>query len=310
MADVPTPYARWLRRELAADPPRVPSLLITVFGDALMPHGGSAWLSTLIRLLGLFGVNERAVRTGVFRVARDGWITAAALGRRSRYRVTQEGAVRFAHAFHRVYDAPFEPWNGEWEALVVHGEGIGPAARRHLRDELGWAGFAAFAPGLYLRPARGDGVALRIAESLGVSRAVTTFEARESVDGVLAGLAERADVVYALPALAGDYRRFLARYSGVAEALAHGAPPTPAQAFAIRTLLVHAYRRVRLRDPQLPRAVLADDWPGGDAYMLCRTLHRATRDGAQAHLASTLALDGDVLAPSLRDYARRFGQAI
>jgi phenylacetic acid degradation operon negative regulatory protein len=246
----------------------------------------------------------------VFRVARDGWLAADSLGRRSRYRVTQEGAVRFAHAFHRVYDAPFEPWNGEWEALVAHGEGLGPAARRHLRDELGWAGFAAFAPGVYLRPARGDGVALRIAESLGVTRAVTTFEARESAAGGLAGLAARAEAVYALPALAGEYRRFLARYSGVADALARGARPTPAQAFAIRTLLVHAYRRVRLRDPQLPRAVLADDWPGGDAYMLCRTIHRATRDAALAHLASTVALDGETLEPPARAHARRFGEAI
>ena len=29
-------YARWIKRELAADPPRVPSLLITVYGDALV----------------------------------------------------------------------------------------------------------------------------------------------------------------------------------------------------------------------------------------------------------------------------------
>ena len=56
--------ARWIRRELAADPPRVPSLIVTVWGDALVPHGGTAWLATLIALLAGFGVNERAVRTG------------------------------------------------------------------------------------------------------------------------------------------------------------------------------------------------------------------------------------------------------
>ena len=89
-------------------------------------------------------------------------------------------------------------------------------------------------------------------------------------------------------ALAGEYRRFLARFAGVADALARHAGPTPAQAFAIRTLLVHAYRRVRLRDPQLPRAVLADDWPGADAYGSARTIHRGMRDGAEAHLAATV----------------------
>ena len=32
---------RWIRRELAADPPRAPSLIVTVWGDALAPHGGA-----------------------------------------------------------------------------------------------------------------------------------------------------------------------------------------------------------------------------------------------------------------------------
>ena len=309
MADAAPLYARWIRRELLADPPRVPSLLITVFGDALVPHGGSAWLAMLIRLLAGFGVNERAVRTGVFRVARDGWLEAEALGRRSRYRVTAEGAVRFAHAFHRVYDVPFEPWDGEWEALVAHGEELGPAARRHLRDELGWVGFAAFAPGVYLRPARRDGIASRIVEQLGIARSVTAFEAREAEVGSLAGLASRAEAVYALPSLAGEYRRFLARFAGVADALAR-TRPAPAQAFAIRTLLVHAYRRVRLRDPQLPRAVLAGDWPGADAYRLARTIHRATHDAAEAHLAACADEDGEALAPIGVAYTKRFAEAL
>ena len=225
--------ARWIRRELAADPPRAPSLIVTVWGDALVPHGGAAWLATLIRLLGAFGVNERAVRTGIFRIARDGWLAAEPVGRRSRYRLTPEGDERFARAFHRVYDAPFEPWDGGWEAVVAHAEGIGPATRRHLRDELAWAGFAAFAPGVYLRPARRDGAPVRIVESLGIERAVTGFDARDAADAGLSTLAARAETVYALSALAGDYRRFLARFSGVARAFRERSGPDPAQAFAI-----------------------------------------------------------------------------
>ena len=304
MTDGAASYARWIRRELAADPPRVPSLLITVYGDALVPRGGAAWLATLIRLLAGFGVNERAVRTGVFRVARDGWLEAESLGRRSRYRVTAQGAARFDHAFHRVYDVPFTPWNGEWEALVAH-EGLGPAARRHLREELGWAGYAAFAPGLFLRPAKQDGAAQRVVAALGLARSVTAFDARESEAAGLQGLASRAEIVYALPALAGDYRRFLARFSGVASALER-ARPTPAEAFVLRTLLVHAYRRVRLRDPQLPREVLAEDWPGAEAYALSRAIHRATRVAAAEHLDATAELDGEALPPSGAAYARRF----
>ena len=59
-----------------ASPPRAPSLIVTVWGDALAPHGGAVVLPGLIGLLAPFGINERLVRTSVFRLARDGWLAA------------------------------------------------------------------------------------------------------------------------------------------------------------------------------------------------------------------------------------------
>src|SRR6185437_7253837 len=90
--------ARWIARRLARDPPRARSLIVTMWGDALAPHGGRVWLTTLIRLLAPFGVSERLVRTSVFRLVRDGWLAGEASGRRSRYRLTTDGERRFAHA--------------------------------------------------------------------------------------------------------------------------------------------------------------------------------------------------------------------
>ena len=66
----------------------------------------------------------------------------------------------------------------------------------------------------------------------------------------------------------------LARFGGVAPALRRA---TPEQAYVVRTLLVHAYRRLRLRDPQLPREVLSTDWPGAAAYALARGLYRSAQ---------------------------------
>ena len=78
--------ARWIRRTLADDPPRARSLIVTVWGDALAPHGGEVWLAGLIRLLAPLGLNDRLVRTSVFRLARDGWLAGETRGRRSRCR--------------------------------------------------------------------------------------------------------------------------------------------------------------------------------------------------------------------------------
>src|SRR5216110_817829 len=107
--------SRWIRRALASDPPRARSLIVTVWGDALAPHGGIVWLAGLIRLMTPFGINERLVRTSVFRLVRDGWLTAQSHGRRSRYQLTREGMRRFDQAHHRIYTTANPVWDGEWE---------------------------------------------------------------------------------------------------------------------------------------------------------------------------------------------------
>jgi phenylacetic acid degradation operon negative regulatory protein len=284
--------ARWIRRQLEADPPRAPSLIVTIWGDSIAPDRGEVWLSTLFRLLAPFGINERAVRTGMFRLARSEWYEARPVGRRSRYRLTPAGTEGFERAFHRVYDPPFAAWSGDWEGLIAPAEAAGAAARKRLRDELAWAGYGRFASGVYLRPARRDGAADRIARSLRLNDAVTAFVARDVARTALPGPAARAEAVWSLAALAGEYRRFLARFGGVAAGF-RDTDADPEQAFVVRTLLVHAYRRVRLRDPQLPREVLADDWPGAAAYELARGLYRVARPRADAFTADVFVEEGE-----------------
>jgi phenylacetic acid degradation operon negative regulatory protein len=296
---------RWIRRELAAEAPRVPSLIVTIWGDALAPQGDEFWLSTILRLLAPFGVNERAMRTGVFRLHRGGWLQPRAIGRRSRYRLTAAGAEGFERAFHRVYDSPFPPWDGSWEGVIAGAELKGPAVRKRLRDELAWAGYGRFGADVFLRPARRDGAADRIGQALRLSEAMTAFSARDLPDTTVPGLRARAEAVWSLAALAGDYRRFLARFSGVVSAFDKPSVE-PEQAFVVRTLLMHAYRRVRLRDPQLPRDVLADDWPGADAYALARALYRATRPRAEQFVREALAAEAEPAKSRAAEVPHRF----
>src|SRR5690242_1836566 len=144
--------ARWIRRTLAEDPPRARSLVITVWGDALAPHGGEAWLAGLIPLLAPLGINERLTRTSVFRLARDGWLAAETQGRHSRYRLTAEGRARFEAAYRRIYAPPPGDWSGEWEIVIDPPLAASAAERARLRDELRWDGFGTLASGLYVRP--------------------------------------------------------------------------------------------------------------------------------------------------------------
>jgi phenylacetic acid degradation operon negative regulatory protein len=71
-----------------------------------------------------------------------------------------------------------------------------------------------------------------------------------------------AKACWQLDALDAAYRGFLAAFGPVADEIAGGTRLTDAQAFQLRTLLVHDWRRVVLRDPLLPGAMLPEGWPG------------------------------------------------
>jgi phenylacetic acid degradation operon negative regulatory protein len=71
--------------------------------------------------------------------------------------------------------------------------------------------------------------------------------------------------------IAASYRDFVSAYRPLLDALERGAALTTLDAMAARTLLIHDWRRIVLRDPGLPAALLPADWPGEEARA---TMHR------------------------------------
>jgi phenylacetic acid degradation operon negative regulatory protein len=298
---------RWIRRELKAVPLRGPSLIITVWGDAIAPHGGAVMLAGLIELLAPFGINERRVRTSVFRLAGEGWLAAKPVGRESLYRLTREGARRFEQAYRRIYDAPIERWDEAWEIVIA--DRLSAPERRTLRQELGWEGFGSLAPGVFARPARAPSTVARIATALRLGGRIVAVRAFD--DASLGGqtLLSAVPRSWDLDGVAADYRRFIAGFGGVIQRFRQSGSDAhdPTQSFIVRTLLIHAYRRVLLRDPQLPVALLPLDWPGAAAYALCRDFYRLTHRAAERHLLATLRTERGALPPAAPGFYRRFG---
>ncbi len=303
---LPDPHVRrWIARELAAAPPRAPSLIITVWGDGIAPHGGAVMLPGLIRLLASVGINERLTRTSVFRLARERWLTARRRGRRSLYRLTTSGATRFAQAYRRIYAPPDTNWDGDWAIVIADG----PAARRRqaLRDELRWEGFGVLAPGVYARPVHAaDAVPPAIT---GHGAGIFVVRARDVAGQSGDSLAAAVPRAWDLTGIAADYRKFLRRFGGVIERFrrTREAGHDPRQCFVVRTLLIHEYRRVLLRDPRLPVALLPLDWPGAAAYALCRDFYRLTHRSAERHLVAVLEGPQGVLPPANTAFYERFG---
>jgi phenylacetic acid degradation operon negative regulatory protein len=264
-------------------------------------------LAGLMDLLAPFGINERLVRTSVFRLGREGWLKAKPVGRESLYRLTRDGARRFRQAYRRIYSPPVEGWDESWEIVVADG----PTAekRRALKQELQWEGFGTLASGVFARPATAPSAVPRIAAALHVERDIAVV--RASDDPILGGrtLASLVPQAWDLSGLSAHYRQFLRRFGKVIERfrMADKATLDPAQAFIVRTLLIHGYRRVLLRDPQLPATLLPLDWPGAAAYALCRDFYRLTHRAAERHLLATLKNAHGTLPPASAEFYERFG---
>jgi phenylacetic acid degradation operon negative regulatory protein len=280
----------WIRRQLVHAPPRAKSLVVTVWGDSIAPHGGAIWLSALIGLLEPFGINERLTRTSVYRLTQEGWLVSRQEGRRSLYRLTSQGRRRFEHAYRRIYVPPAtDPWNGDWNLLIAPPSSIDESARRELRKELQWDGFGVVAPGVFARPARaGDASALEeTVLALGISGRVAIANAH-GLPRAAGSIASLSKDCWDLKSVAAAYRGFVARFRSVADALDAGATPDAQQCFVLRTLLIHEFRRVTLHDPQLPAELLPARWPEAAAYALCAALYRRVHRGAERYLADAL----------------------
>ena len=285
---------------------RAGSLIVTVFGDAIAPRGGIVWIGSLIGALGDFGISERLVRTSVFRLAKDGWLDVEQVGRRSYYRLTEDGANRFAQATHRIYGEPRQSWAGDW--CLVLTAGLDGAARDAARRELGWLGFASIAGDLLAHPSPDpddlDEALRRIpaGDRLVVMQART--DGRWTRNGGMRRLVRRS---WNLGDIEGRYQAFLDRFRPVMSAGRRSRTIAPRTAFHVRTLLVQEYRKVLLRDPLLPAELLPRDWHGVPAYQLCRNLYRQVYAAADEFLGEAMETADGPLPPPSPDFYRRFG---
>lgn len=298
----------WIDDFLATEPPRSKSLVVTIFGDSIVPHGGMVWLGSLIELLAPFGVNERLLRTSVFRLAQEGWLGAQRDGRRSSYAITAPAMQRFAHAYRRIYAPLNHRWDGSW-TLVINGDGaLNAAERSALRKELLWEGYGAIASGIMGHPAAEAVVLDELLQRLGLAGKVFVVQGKALRQVCGRPLTDLLASGWDLSEVATAYRQFIERFAPLAALLHQPACSfTPEQAFVMRTLVIHAYRRVQLHDPQLPLELLPAPWPGSQAYQLAREIYLAVQAMAEQHIDAALRKEDAAAPVAAAAYFERFG---
>lgn len=288
------------------------SLIITVFGDAILPRGGRVWLGSLIRLLEPLELNERLIRTSVFRLVKEEWLRTETIGRRADYVLTPSGRRRFDEAAKHIYASHAPLWDRRWRLILVVGE-LDPKVREQVRRALFWQGFGALGADCYVHPSADLSSVLDTLITEGLSSALGALMPLFAADSRSAQSASDADLVrraWDLGALADAYRDFVVTYQPILDELRrdHLANVCEQDAFLLRALLIHDYRRLLLRDPELPEVLLPAGWPGQQARLLCKELYKRLEPLSNRHLEQQLCLaDGSTPAEDTT-LAERFPQ--
>jgi phenylacetic acid degradation operon negative regulatory protein len=262
------------RRELGATSAR--SLLLTVLGEFVLPRGEPVWTHVLLDVLGGLGVESKSARQALARTAAEGLLVSGRAGRRVRWSLTEAGHRLLTDGATRIYGfgGSIQVWDGRWLVLLISVPEARRQLRHRLRTRLAWAGLGSPAPGVWLTPdpTKQDEVA-GVVEDLGLAGVTSSFV------GPFGAIGTEQDVVaqaWDLAEVETAYEEFLATF-GAAD------PDTPDEVLRHQIHLVHAWRRFPFLDPQLPAALLPDDWAGARAATLFSHQHERWHAPAQQH---------------------------
>jgi phenylacetic acid degradation operon negative regulatory protein len=290
---MPLPMSHPLARivdQLKREPSRTGSIAITLFGDAIVPRGGSVWLGTLLAFFETLDIDSGVVRTAMSRLAADGWFERSKVGRNSFYRLAAKGRQTFDAAVRHVYNPQPSNWTGRFELLLIGNGGDRDVAREALRA----AGFGSPLPGVWVAP---SGVPVPAEASAAIRLEVSA----EDVSG-----RRLLSESWPLQLTADGYLKFIKTFEPLRGWLTRREHLSEADAFTARILLIHHYRRVVLRDPLLPVSLLPKDWPGGAARQLCSELYRSLIPASEQWLDKHGASARGALPPASAELQQRF----
>lgn len=234
-------------------PQRVWSVVVSLFGDLAQNDGDRISGALLQKIVEAAGIRPEAMRVALHRLRKDGWLESQREGRESYHYLSAFGRAQSAGVTPRIY-ATSVNLAADWHFLIAL---EGDAGTRAALDQfLLSPDYTPLAGGLALGagpvPAACDGLLAVSAQTLSVP-----------------GWIHDSVCPPSLVAAAGSLEQALVAVAGL---LSSGGRPGPLARATLRTLIVHAWRRVLLRHADLPDAFFPPDWRGPACRVLVAQL--------------------------------------
>jgi len=288
----------------ARRPVRAGSLIVTFFGDTILPRGGSVATQSLLNTMELFGLGQGVVRTALSRLCAEDMFARTRSGRNSFYHLTEKARGEYSEASDIIYaDPPPEKWDGSWISVLLteraeHDEGA-------LRKALTGLGLAKFGPLIHMRPANLSRAARYKLECLLDDQPALVIEGEGGP--IPPGFKAAVDGVWDLERISRGYDQFVRRYQPIALGLARDGGLDARQSMMLRLLVIHDYRQLALKDPMLPLEILPMSWQGELAREICRRIYLAVHAASENWVADHCRGQHGPLPPPGAPMANRYG---
>ncbi|MFK7881612.1 PaaX family transcriptional regulator C-terminal domain-containing protein [Roseobacter sp.] len=213
-------------------PPRVWSLLVSLYGDLAQSNEDQVSTQTLNKILSAIGVKPEAIRVALHRLRKDGWLQNERQGRNSIYKLTELGRRETIAASPRIYQSIELPETA-WIAMHRAGDGV-----------------------------EGYSVATNLTITSQLTMDPDHFQKRlKACDELPIWMLEKLFVPEFI-----EQTNLVAHQLGLLENRLEKSPLTRALSIVVmRVLVVHTWRRVALRIPPLPRHLFPTHWRGMEA---------------------------------------------
>ncbi len=225
-------------------------------------------MTDLTAITGNIGVSPGALRTGMSRLAAEGWVTREKVGRNSLYRLSGRARRDSESAADIIYAA--DP--------VSHREWI-VSIDQHAVDD----GAAALNKVVRILP-----IDQRTAE-IAAGRFVLIGSPLQTPGWVKDAIAP--------PGLYEQFRGLKATLTSE-DLLYKVAIMSALDAITARVLIAHFWRRLILRHPFLPKSFVPDDWPGLQCHAEVASAYQAASDPAEAFWSTPTTNPGRVMIRS------------